>query len=35
LLSERIRPAYAAIGLLEWENEKAAPDLTAADLLQA
>ncbi len=35
LLSDRIRPAYAELGLLEWENEKAAPDLTAKDLLEA
>jgi len=35
LLSDRIRPAYAQIGLLEWENGKAAPELTAKDLLEA
>ena len=33
LLSDRIRPHYAAIGLLEWENEKAAPDLTVDEIL--
>ncbi len=33
LLSDRIRPHYRQIGLLEWENERAAPDLTASDLL--
>ena len=33
LLSERIRPHYEALGLLKWETEKAAPDLTAQDLL--
>jgi hypothetical protein len=33
LLSERIRPHYRALGLLTWENEKAAPDLSAEDLL--
>ena len=34
LLSERLRPRYAAIGLLEYENGRAAPELTAEDLLQ-
>ena len=34
LLSDRIRPRYAALGLLEYENEKAAPDLTGQDLLE-
>lgn len=33
LLSDRIRPRYAELGLLRWESEKSAPDLTAADLL--
>ena len=33
LLSPRIRPHYEAIGLLEWENEKAAPDLTVEEIL--
>jgi hypothetical protein len=33
LLTDRIRPRYAALGLLAFEHEKAAPDLTAADLL--
>ena len=35
LLSDRIRPHYAAIGLLLYEDEPAAPDITAADLLMA
>ncbi len=35
LLSDRVRPYYAQMGLLVWENDKAAPDLTAADLLAA
>jgi hypothetical protein len=34
LLGERVRPHYASIGLLEYESEKAAPDLTANDLLE-
>jgi hypothetical protein len=34
LLSDRVRPHYQEIGLLQWENEKAAPELTAQDLLQ-
>jgi hypothetical protein len=33
LLSDRIRPRYEREGLLRFENEKAAPDLTAEDLL--
>lgn len=33
LLTDRVRPHYAALGLLEWEHEKAAPDLTDQDLL--
>ena len=33
LLSPRIRPRYEAIGLLEYENLPAAPELTAKDLL--
>jgi hypothetical protein len=33
LLTERIRPKYAEIGLLGYEHGRAAPDLTAADLL--
>jgi hypothetical protein len=32
LLSERIRPHYAGVGVLEWENEPAAPDLDVATL---
>jgi len=35
LLSERMRPHYAAIGLLDLEHEKAAPDLTAGELAGA
>lgn len=35
LLTDRIRPAYAQLGLLEWEGGKAAPELTASDLLEA
>jgi hypothetical protein len=34
LLSERIRPRYQELGLLEFESLKAAPDLTARDLLE-
>ncbi len=33
LLSDRIRPHYEKAGLLAFEHEKAAPELTAADLL--
>jgi hypothetical protein len=33
LLSERIRPHYEQLGLLQWEAERSAPDLTAKDLL--
>jgi hypothetical protein len=35
LLSDRIRPHYQAIGLLSFEDEKAAPELTPDDLLEA
>jgi hypothetical protein len=28
LLTSRIRPRYEALGLLQWENEKAATELT-------
>lgn len=35
LLSDRIRPHYGEIGLLEWEHERAAPELTASDLLSS
>src|SRR5688572_8712808 len=35
LLSDRIRPYYAELGLLVWENEKAAPEIAADDLLVA
>ena len=35
LLSDRIRPHYARLGLLEYEHDKAATELTAADLLAA
>jgi hypothetical protein len=34
LLSPRIRPRYDALGLLAYEDGRAAPDLTAADLLE-
>ncbi|MFN7133467.1 MAG: ferritin-like domain-containing protein [Myxococcales bacterium] len=34
LLSDRVRPHYEALGLLAFEHEKAAPELTAADLLE-
>lgn len=33
LLSDRIRPKYAELGLLGFENGKAAPELTAKDLI--
>jgi hypothetical protein len=33
LLSDRIRPKYAELGLLEYEHGKAAPELTAEDLV--
>jgi len=33
LLSDRVRPRYEAIGLLQYENEKSAVDLTARDML--
>jgi hypothetical protein len=33
LLSDRIRPRYAELGLLEYESGRAAPELTAKDLL--
>ena len=34
LLSDRIRPRYDALGLLAYETGRAAPELTAADLLE-
>jgi hypothetical protein len=34
LLSERVRPHYESLGLLQFENEKSAPELTTKDLLQ-
>jgi hypothetical protein len=34
LLSERVRPLYAELGLLEYESGRAAPELTAKDLLE-
>lgn len=34
LLSDRIRPHYAGLGLLEFEHEKAAPDLSAQELIR-
>lgn len=33
LLTDRVRPHYEKLGLLRWEGEKAAPDLTEKDLL--
>ena len=33
LLTDRVRPHYAQYGLLEFENGRAAPELTAQDLL--
>jgi len=33
LLTDRVRPHYAKYGLLEFENGRAAPELTAQDLL--
>ncbi len=33
LLSDRVRPYYAELGLLEWESERAATELTADDLV--
>ncbi|HLL52088.1 MAG TPA: ferritin-like domain-containing protein [Myxococcaceae bacterium] len=33
LLSERVRPKYQALGLLEYEGGKAAPELSAPELL--
>ncbi len=35
LLTDRIRPYYEDLGLLVWEGEKAAPDLTEGELLAA
>jgi hypothetical protein len=35
LLSERIKPRYRELGLLEYEDGLAAPDLSARDLLEA
>ncbi len=34
LLSDRVRPKYAELGLLDFEHGKAAPDLTARDLIE-
>ena len=34
LLSDRIRPMYAELGLLQYETGRAAPDLTALDLIE-
>ncbi|HEY8379377.1 MAG TPA: ferritin-like domain-containing protein [Nannocystis sp.] len=34
LLSDRIRPHYAALGLLEWEHGKAAPEISAGELIR-
>lgn len=35
LMTDRVRSYYEKLGLLEWEKEKAAPELTADDLLAA
>jgi len=35
LLSDRIRPRYAKLGLLQFEHEKAAPDLSIGELMKA
>lgn len=34
LLSERVRPRYARLGLLEWEHEKAAPELGVEEAVE-
>jgi hypothetical protein len=34
LLSERLRPRYAELGLIQYESGRAAPELTAEDLLE-
>jgi hypothetical protein len=34
LLSDRVRPRYASLGLLEYEHGPAAPDLSARDLIE-
>lgn len=34
LLTDRVRPLYERLGLLRWENEKPANELTAGDLLE-
>jgi len=34
LLSDRVRPHYEKAGLLSFEHGKAAPDLTAQELLE-
>lgn len=34
LLTDRVRPHYAALGLLEWEHERAAPEISAGDLIR-
>ncbi len=34
LLSDRIRPKYAELGLLQYESGRAAPELSASDLLE-
>jgi hypothetical protein len=33
LLCDRLRPHYEAIGLMEWEHDKAAPELTVDEIL--
>jgi hypothetical protein len=34
LLSDRIRPRYAKLGLLQFENERPATELTVAQLME-
>lgn len=34
LLTERVRPYYAQLGLLEWEHEKAAPELSGEEVVE-
>ena len=35
LLSDRVRPRYAKLGLLQWEHERAAPELTVDEMVGA
>lgn len=34
LLTDRVRPHYESLGLLAWENEKSAAEITASDLIR-